>query len=100
MANPFTRLFAYPILERELNNRIADRDATIADLHLRIDDLETRLFVRFGLPPKGVDLSSSKQGVMIPPYRTGRQRVRDMVTPQIATLSPEEEKMMDEAVTQ
>lgn len=98
--NIFSRMFCYPILERELNNRIADRDTTIAEKDERIAELEDRLFIRFGLPPKGVDLSGSQPGVRIAPYRTGRQRVREMVTPPVEMLSAEDTKILDEAVTQ
>jgi hypothetical protein len=98
--NIISRMFAYPILERELTNRIEDRDKIIAEKDERIAELETRLFIRFGLPPSGVDLSGTTKGTMIPAYRTGRQRVREMVTPPVVTLSAEEEKMMDDVMTQ
>lgn len=97
--NIISRIFCFPLLERELNNRIVERDVVIEEQKVRIEDLENRLFVRFGLPAKGVDLSGSK-GVVIEPYRTGRQRVRDMVKPPIVTLTPEEEQSIQDTLTQ
>ncbi len=99
MFNPFTRLFAYAILERELTNRIADRDVVINELKAENLELRNRLFVRFGLPVSGQDLNIGKLA-MIPAYRTGRQRVRDSVTPPIVTLSAEDEKAIEQTLTQ
>jgi len=99
--NIFSRIFAYPILERELLNRIADRDRQIVSQQIRIEDLESRLFLSRGLPVKG-EINVGMAAV-VPSYRTGRQRLRKMVTPPLVTeekLTAEEEKQIAESLTQ
>ena len=98
--NIISRMFCYPIMERELLNRIADRDATIVNQRIRIKDLENRLFMARGLPVKGAEINTGKPAY-IPTYRTGRQRLRDMVTPTVTTeLSAEEEAQIRDSLTQ
>ncbi len=98
--NIFSRGIAYPILERELLNRLADRDAEIVNLRTRISDLEDRLFMVRGVPPKGAEIPTGK-AAYIPTYRTGRQRLRDMVKqPVVETLSEEEEAQIRDSLTQ
>lgn len=99
MPNIFVRLFAYPILERELSNRIADRDAQIVNLKVEIQELRDRLYMRHGFVPSG-EKATSVPGKIIPPYRTGRQRLRDMVEPKVGLLTAEEEQRLEESVTQ
>lgn len=94
--NIISRLFCYPLLEREL----ANREARIAELTERVSELEDRLFIVRGLPPKGTDLSPTTHRITIPPYRTGRQRVRDMATPAVGKLSAEDERAIEESLTQ
>lgn len=94
--NIFTRLFAYPILERELMNRLADRDAQIVSLKVEVQELRDRLYAKHGYVASGEKLMPSPPV----PYRTGRQRLRDMVTPPIEKLSREEEQMIEESLTQ
>lgn len=99
--NIISRMFCYPILERELSNRIADRDAIIVSQQIRIEDLENRLFMVRGVPVKGADVTPSK-ATYIPAYRTGRQRLSDMVKPQVVAgeLSAEDEAQIRERLTQ
>lgn len=99
MPNIFTRIFAYPILERELSNRIADRDAQIVSLKVEIQELRDRLYMRHGFVPSG-EKATSVPGKIVPPYRTGRQRLKDMVTPKVELLSDEDHRMIEESVTQ
>lgn len=98
MPNIFVRLFAYPILERELMNRIADRDAQITSLKVEVQELRDRLFMVRGVPVGGQ--VSNSTGVVLPPYRTGRQRLRDMVTPAVSILSREDEENIEKSLTQ
>lgn len=100
--NIFTRLFAYPILERELSARIADRDAEIVHLRIEVQELRDRLFLKSGLLPSGQSASAS-MGAVVPAYRTGRQRLRDMVTPPLVSeteLTAEEQRQIDDHLTQ
>lgn len=99
LPNIFTRIFAYPILERELSNHIADRDKQIVSLKVEIQELRDRLYMRHGFVPSG-EKTTSMPGKIIPPYRTGRQRLKDMVTPKVESLTAEEEKRLEESVTQ
>lgn len=85
-------------MERLLLDRVADRDAEIVNLRVRIDDLENRLFMVRGVPVKG-DVSIGKPAY-IPTYRTGRQRLRDMVSPKVETLTAEEEEQIKNSLTQ
>lgn len=87
-------MFCFPLLERQ----VAERDATIAEQKQRIADLEDRLFMRFGMAPRSSVLVD--HGKPIPPYRTGRQRVKDMLTPPVNELSAEEAKTIEESLTQ
>lgn len=98
--NIISRIFCYPILERELTARIADRDRQIVSQQVRIEDLENRLFMVRGVPVKGAEITTGKPA-HIPTYRTGRQRLRDMVKPTVtATLTEEEEKQIEDHLTQ
>lgn len=97
--NIISRIFCYPILERELTNRIADRDTQIVSLKIEVQELRDRLFLVRGVPAGGSSLSSS-QAQIVPSYMTGRQRLRKLVTPQVGLLTPEEEKVLEESVTQ
>lgn len=102
MLNIFVRLFAYPILERELSNRIADRDLEITHLRVEVQELRDRLFMVRGVPTSGQSTAPSL-GQIIPAYKTGRQRLREMVTPPLVAevhLSEEEQRMIDESLTQ
>jgi len=96
--NIISRMFCYPLLEQVAAERIADRDREIVSLKLRVEELENRLFMVRGLPPKG-EITTGKPAY-VPPYRTGRQRLRDMVTPQIEKLTEEEEKQIADSLTQ
>ncbi len=87
-------------MERELLNRLADRDSEIVNLRVRVNDLENRLFMVRGVPVKGADIPTGKPA-HIPVYRTGRQRLRDMVKePVIKSLTPEEEEQIKNSLTQ
>lgn len=97
--NIISRMFCYPIMERELLNRLADRDAQIVSQQVRIEDLENRLFMVRGVPVKGEDVKIGKPAY-IPTYRTGRQRLRDMVKPDVVPLSSEEEAQIRDSLTQ
>lgn len=99
MPNIFTRLFAYPILERELTNRIADRDKQIVSLQVEVQELRDRLYVRHGFVPSGQSVDIGKP-VLIPPYRTGRQRLNDLVKPATEMLTPEDEQQIEQSLTQ
>lgn len=94
--NIFSRIFAYPILERELLNRIADRDAQIVSLKVRIGELENRLFMVRGLPVQG----ETPKKTHIPQYRTGRQRLKDMMKVPVTELTAEEEAQIKDSLTQ
>lgn len=98
--NIISRVFCYPILERELLNRIADRDSQIVSLKIENQDLKDRLYMRHGFVPSGQSIDIGKPA-QVPPYRTGKQRLRDMVTPPaVAPLSAEEQRIIEESVTQ
>lgn len=99
MPNIFVRLFAYPILERELMNRIADRDAQITSLRIEVQELRDRLFLVRGVPTSGAQVTGAT-GTTIPAYRTGRQRLREMITPQVGILTAEDEKTIEDSLTQ
>lgn len=101
MPNIFTRILAYPIIERELSNRIADRDAEIVQLRIEVQELRDRLYLKHGLPPSGQQMSA--RGSVLPSYLTGRQRLRKLVTPPIVSeveLTAEEQRVLDESLTQ
>lgn len=100
MPNIFTRIFAYPILERELLNRLADRDTQIVSLKIENQDLKDRLYMKHGFVPSGQSIDIGKPA-HVPPYRTGRQRLREMVMPPVAaTLTEAEQRIIEESVTQ
>ena len=94
MPNILTRIFGYSMLLE----RLADRDAQIVSLKVEVQELRDRLYIKHGLAPSGAPVAVT--GAVIPPYRTGRQRLKDMVTPQISSLSPDEERMIEESITQ
>lgn len=98
--NIISRIFCYPILERELLNRIADRDTRIVSLQVENQELRDRLYVRHGFVPSGQPIEIGKPA-LVPAYRTGRQRLREMITPPaVASLSAEEEAQIKESMTQ
>lgn len=97
--NIISRMFAYPILERELCNRLADKDAEILRLSIEVQELRDRLFLRHGMVPSGEKVTS-QVGQPLPPYRTGRRRLRDMVTPAVSVLSEEDQATIDATLTQ
>lgn len=92
-----TRIFGYDMLLE----RLADRDMQIVNLKTRVSDLEDRLFQRHGMMPSGEQLQQSH--IAVPPYMTGRQRLRKLVEPNIVAqepLTPEEEAQIRESLTQ
>ena len=94
MPNIFTRIFGFSLLL----DRLADKDAQIVSLKVEIQELRDRLFQRHGLPASG---EQPQPHVAIPAYRTGRQRLRDRVTPALTSeLSAEDEKAIEESLTQ
>jgi len=95
--NIFTRIFAYPILEREMSARIADKDAQIVSLKVEIQELRDRLFNKHGMVTTTGTVTA---GPHIPHYLTGRQRLRKMVEPVNAQLTPEDERRIEESLTQ
>lgn len=99
--NIISRMFCYPVMERELTNRIADRDVQIVSQQVRIEDLENRLFLVRGVPVKGEDIKIGKPAY-IPAYRTGRQRLNDMAKPTVVAepLTADEEKQIQDSMTQ
>lgn len=87
-------------MERLLLDRVADKEAEITSLKVRVEDLENRLFMVRGVPVKGAEIPTGK-AAYIPTYRTGRQRLRDMVKqPVIETLSEEDEAQIRDSLTQ
>lgn len=90
--NIFTRIWGFPILL----DRLADKDAQIVSLKVEIQELRDRLFTKHGYTPVGEKVTVGH----IPPYRSGRQRLKDMVEPRIGLLSPEEQKVIEESLTQ
>lgn len=101
MPNFITRIFAYPILERELLNRLADRDKQIVSQQVELQELRDRLYIRHGFVPSGQSVDIGKPAY-IPAYRTGRQRLKDMVKPGVTSesLTAEEEKQIQDSMTQ
>jgi len=91
--NFLARIFAYPILME----RLADKDAQIVSLKVENQELRDRLFMVRGVPTSGQQTSSHP---VVAPYRTGRQRLRDMVEPKINQLSREDEQMIEDSLTQ
>lgn len=99
--NIVSRLFCYPVMERELLNRIADRDKQIVSQQIEIQELRDRLYMRHGFVPSGQPIEAGKPA-HIPAYRTGRQRLNDLVKEEVIAppLTPEEEKQIADHLTQ
>lgn len=89
-----TKIFSYDTLLA----RLADRDAQIVSLKVEVQELRDRLFLKHGYTASG-DVQQPLQAT--PPYRTGRQRLHDMVRQSVVgQLSAEDEKMIEGTLTQ